>query len=125
MKWIWYALAVTLLVGTGAAPADQQSSTQDPVMLSPQYYTVKADDERVRVLEYRLKPGQKEAMHSHPADVVYFFAPANLRVTLGDGSTTDSSVTEGEVLVRDPLTHAVENIGNTELHALLVELKNR
>ena len=125
MKWIWYALAVTLLVGTGAAPADQQSSTQDPVMLSPQYYTVKADDERVRVLEYRLKPGQKEAMHSHPTDVVYFFAPANLRVTLGDGSTTDSSVTEGEVLVRDPLTHAVENIGNTELHALLVELKNR
>ena len=46
------------------------------------------------------------------------------RVTLGDGKTTDSSVTEGEVVVRDPLTHAVENIGNTELHALLVEFKS-
>ena len=45
-------------------------------------------------------------------------------MTLGDGKTTDSSVTEGEVVVRDPLTHAVENIGNTELHALLVELKS-
>jgi hypothetical protein len=33
-------------------------------------------------------------------------------------------VTEGEVVVRDPLTHAVENIGTTELHALLVELKS-
>jgi hypothetical protein len=51
--------------------------------------------------------------------VIYFFGPANLRVTFGDGKTTDSSVTEGEVVVRDPLTHAVENIGNTELHALL------
>ena len=124
MKTIWHALAATFLLGTGAAPADEQSSTQDPVMLSPEYYTVKADDERVRVLEYRLKPGQKEAMHSHPAYVVYFFGPANLRVTLGDGKTTESSVTEGEVVVRDPLTHAVENIGNTELHALLVELKS-
>ena len=124
MKSIWCALAATLLVIAGAAPADEPSSTQDPVMLSPQYYTVKADDERVRVLEYRLKPGQKEAMHSHPAYVVYFFGPANLRVTLADGKTTESSVTEGEVVVRDPLTHAVENIGNTELHGLLVELKN-
>ncbi len=51
------------------------------------------------------------------------FGPANLRVTFEDGKTTDSSVTEGEVVVRDPLTHVVENIGNTELHALLVELK--
>ena len=124
MKLIPYALAATLLVGTGAAQAGEQSSTQDPVMLSPQYYTVKADNERVRVLEYRLKPGQKEAMHSHPACVIYFFAPANLRVTLGDGKITESFVTEGEVVVRDPLAHALENIGNTELHVLLVELKD-
>jgi beta-alanine degradation protein BauB len=124
MKLSRYALATTLLVATGAPLADERSSTQDPVILSPQYYTVKAEDERVRVLEYRLKPGQKEAMHSHPSYVIYFFGPANLRVTFGDGKTTDSSVTDGEVVVRDPLTHAVENIGNTELHALLVELKS-
>ena len=78
----------------------------------------------MRVLEYRLKPGQKEAMHSHPARVIYFFGPADLRVTLGDGKTTDSSVTEGEVVVRDPLTHAIENIGDTELHVVLVGLKS-
>ena len=124
MKLSRYSLAATLLVATGAQPAGQPGSIQDPVILSPQYYTVKAQDERVRVLEYRLKPGQEEAMHSHPAYVIYFFGPANLRVTLGDGKTTDSSVTEGEVVVRDPLTHTVENIGNTELHALLVELKS-
>ena len=124
MRVILYALAASLLMETGAAPAGERSSTQDPVILSPQYYTVKAEDERMRVLEYRLKPGQKEAMHSHPAYVIYFFGPANFRVTLGDGKTTDSSVTEGEVVVRDPLTHAVENTGNTELHALLVELKS-
>ena len=125
MKLSRYALAGIILVATGALLAGEGSSTQDPVILSPQYYIVKAEDERVRVLEYRLKPGQKEAMHSHPAYVIYFFGPANLRATLEDGKTTDLSVTEGEVVVRDPLTHAVENIGTTELHAVLVELKSR
>jgi len=124
MKLLRYVLTATLLLGTGAALAGEPSPIPDPVALSPQFYTVKVDDNRVRVLEYRLKPGEKEAMHSHPAYVVYFFGPAKLRATLGDGTTTESSVTDGEVLVRDPLTHAVENIGDSELHGLLVELKN-
>ena len=110
-------------MGAGAVLSSDGSSTQDPVALSPQFYVVKADDARVRVLEYRLKPGQKEAMHSHPGYVVYFFGPGKLQVTFGDGKTTESTVTEGEVVVRDPLTHAAENIGTTEVHALLVELK--
>jgi len=124
MKMSRYVLAASLLVSTEALLANETNSKQDPVTLSPQYYTVKADDERVRVLEYHLKPSQKESMHSHPAYVVYCFGPAELRVTSGDGKTTDSSVTESEVVVRDPLTHAVENIGKTELNALLVELKS-
>jgi quercetin dioxygenase-like cupin family protein len=106
------------------AVAIAAESEGEPVKLSPQYYTVKSDNERVRVLEYRLKPGEKETMHSHPAYVIYFFGAGNLRATLGDGKAVESSVTEGEILVRDPLTHAVENIGTTELHALLIELKS-
>jgi hypothetical protein len=35
---------------------------QDPVKLSPQYYNVLLDNGHVRVLEYRLKPGEKEPM---------------------------------------------------------------
>jgi quercetin dioxygenase-like cupin family protein len=46
---------------------------QDPVRLSPQYYNVLLENEHVRVLEYRLKPGEKESMHSHPAGIVYVF----------------------------------------------------
>jgi hypothetical protein len=52
MKAIWYALAATLLVGTGVALAGERSSTTDPVTLSPQYYTVKADDERIRAKDW-------------------------------------------------------------------------
>ncbi|PYJ67167.1 MAG: hypothetical protein DME76_15800, partial [Verrucomicrobia bacterium] len=46
------------------------ASAQDPVKTSPQYYKVLLENDQVRVLEYRLKPGEKEPTHSHPAGVV-------------------------------------------------------
>ena len=115
---------IAVLIGAAAVmTTEAQTTTRDPVKLSPQYYTVRSENDRVRVLEYRLKPGEKEVMHSHPSYVVYFFGPAKLRATGPDGKSSDTSVTEGEVLIRDPLSHAVENVGTTELHALLIELK--
>jgi hypothetical protein len=57
-------------------------SAQDPVKTSPQYYKVLLENDQVRVLEYRLKPGEKEAMHSHPAGVVYVLSGAALKFRL-------------------------------------------
>jgi beta-alanine degradation protein BauB len=115
---------IAILIGAmGVVSSGAQTATQDPVKLSPQYYTVKSENDRVRVLEYRLKPGEKEVMHTHPAYVVYFLNDATLRATSLDGKTSDTSVTQGQVLFREALSHATENVGSTELHALLVELK--
>jgi quercetin dioxygenase-like cupin family protein len=97
---------------------------QDPVKISPQYYKVAVDNEYVRVLEYRLKPGQKEPMHSHPCGVVYTLSGAKLRTTSADGKVTESEATAGAIIWRDPTTHAAENIGRTEARALAIELKN-
>jgi quercetin dioxygenase-like cupin family protein len=124
MRLVHRAFIAALIGAAGVMTAEAQTATTDAVKLSPHYYTVKSENDRARVLEYRLKPGEKEVMHSHPPYVVYFFGPANLRATGPDGKTSDTSVTEGEVLIRDPLSHALENIGTTELHALLVELKS-
>lgn len=123
MGLIYRAFIAALIGAAAVMTTEAQTATVDPVKLSPQYYTVKSENDRVRVLEYRLKPGEKEVMHSHPSYVVYFFGPAKLRATGPDGKTSDTSVTDGEVLIRDPLSHAVENVGTTELHALLIELK--
>jgi len=123
MKLIHRAFITSLIGVAVVMTADAQTAIGDPVTLSPRYYTVKSENDRVRVLEYRLKPGAKEAMHSHPSYVIYFFGPAKLRATGPDGKTSDTSVTEGEVLIRESLSHTVENVGTTELHALLIELK--
>jgi quercetin dioxygenase-like cupin family protein len=111
----------TGVVMASCAPA---ATPPDPVKISPQYYTVLLDTNHVRVLEYRLASGQKEAMHAHPNYVVYFFQEAKLRVTYPDGHSSETVVTPGETLYRDPLSHALENIGDTEVHALLVELQS-
>ena len=99
-------------------PADK-----DPTKLSPQYYKVPVDNEYVRVLEYRLKPGQKEPMHLHPCGVVYYLTGAKWKVVSADGKTTESETTAEEVIWRDPTTHAVENVGKTEARAIALELK--
>lgn len=110
-------------VSTAAIVAFAAEQTMDPVKLSPQYYTVRIDNPRVRVYEYLLKPGQKEVMHSHLPGVVFTLSDATIRMTLPDGtSSTHTSVT-GDVAWRDSVTHAIENTGSTEAHAYAIELK--
>ena len=113
-----------LLATVAFAVSSGAMSSQDPVKLSPQYYKVLLENDEVRVLEYHLKPGEKEPTHSHPAGVMYVFSDSTLRGTLPDGKAAESSGKAGDVFWRKPVTHALENIGNTEAHAFAVELKH-
>jgi quercetin dioxygenase-like cupin family protein len=97
---------------------------QDPVKTSPNYYKVLLENDQVRVLEWRLKPGEKEAMHSHPPGVVYELSPSKLRITSPDGKTEEISGAAGETFWRGPTTHAIENIGDTEGHAIAIDVKS-
>jgi len=114
-------IVIGSMVAIGVVTAAEPES--DPVKLSPQLYDVRFENDRVRVLEYRLKPGQKEPVHSHPPGVVYTFSAANFRTTVADGSTSEGPSAAGEIYWREFTTHAAENIGETEAHALAVELK--
>lgn len=96
---------------------------QDPAVVQSKTVKVKFENERVRVLEAELPPGVKEAVHSHPAYVIYVMAGGKVRNYASDGKTTETELKTGEVLYREPLTHAAENIGTTTMHFILVELK--
>ena len=41
-----------------------------------------------------------------------------------DGATSETELASGSTLYRDPVTHWAENIGNTTIHLILVELKD-
>ena len=110
---------IALLVVCLTTPA------QDPVKTSPQYYKVLLENDQVRVLEYRLKAGEKEPMHSHPGGVVYVLSGATLKFSYPDGRTEEKAAATGETIWRDPVTHAVENTGKTEAHAIAIDLKTK
>ena len=92
--------------------------------VSPQFYTVRLENDRVRVLDYRLPAGQAETLHSHHPGVAYIVSGATLRTINADGTFAEGVLNAGDVHWRDKyITHAVRNIGSTDLRALLVELK--
>lgn len=109
-------VAMTMgLVATAAA--------QDPLPLYPENYKVLVENDRVRVLDFRLRDGASEKSHSHPAHVVYVLAPFKVRFTFPDGRTGSREAKAGDVLFSEAVTHATESIGGTNAHGILVELK--
>ncbi|HEX8076262.1 MAG TPA: hypothetical protein VF511_00495, partial [Chthoniobacterales bacterium] len=88
-------------------------SAQDPAVVNANTVKVKFENDKVRVLEAELPPGTKEKVHSHPAYVIYVMAGGKVRNYAADGKTSESELKTGDVLYREPLTHAAENIGNT------------
>ena len=101
------------------------SAAQDAATVTPKVVKVRFENERVRVLDFLSEPGDKEALHSHPAFVVYVVSGGMLRIRTPDGKSNDVEFNTGDVRWRDPVTHTTENIGSTPLHAIIVELKTR
>lgn len=115
----------SVVTGGAAAVAFLEPSAPDPVLQSPGYYRVLLENDEVRVLEYRLKPGQKEPLHSHPEGVIYGFNDSTIRVTSIAGKVTESSGKAGDAYWRKAVTHALENVGETDVHSLAVEIKRK
>src|SRR6185369_1798601 len=97
---------------------------QDPVPLYPQNYKVLLENDRVRVLDFQLKKGAKEDFHAHPAAVTYVLAPFKIRFMFPNGSTRIREAKAGDLFYGDALIHASENIGDTDAHGLLIEMKS-
>jgi len=126
MKRISYFVLGSLAgaVLTSAVLRGAQPKRPDAVQVSPQFYTVRLDNERVRVLDYRLPSGQSEPLHTHRAGIAYVIRGAKLRTMSEDGVPSEGMLKAGDVHWREKnVTHAVQNIGDTDLYALIVELK--
>jgi quercetin dioxygenase-like cupin family protein len=114
-----------ILMATGFVLRDAAfTREQDPVIVNSNKIALKLDNARVRVLEATLKPGDKEKTHSHPTYIVYVIEGGKVRNHASDGTVSEAEFKKGDVLYRDPLTHWAENIGNTTIRLVLVELKN-
>ena len=94
---------------------------QDAVKVARGHYTVKADNDHVRVVECVLKPGEKDATHTHPAGWYYVTMPGKMRVTHADGKVEMWEPKMGEsAWVNAEGPHTSENVGETTMAFVLV-----
>ena len=96
---------------------------QDPVKVAPKAFKVLLENDRVRVLDYRAKPGEKEPMHSHPDSFIYSLSPYNIKINFPDGTTEIRKGKAGEAIWQEAETHSSENMGTADARALIIELK--
>ena len=83
------------------------------------------ENERVRVWEIELAPGESLAMHQHDLDyVVVTLTPGETTVEWEDGRRESSRSQPGEILWRSaPHAHALTNHGREIYRNRLIELK--
>ena len=111
-----------VFTGGVAAVAAAYSLAQDRATIVPGM-KVLLENECVRVQYHDVAVGQSVPMHSHPGYVVYVLKSFRARITLPDGTQRISSHKEGEAYWNPPITHSVTNIGDADIHNLIVELK--
>jgi beta-alanine degradation protein BauB len=95
----------------------------DPTITDPGLYRVIFENDRVRVLEYRDRLGDRTSPPGHPDSVMVTLSAFSRRLYDGDGVQADVDLPAGQVRWIGAQEHAGENIGTTESHSIFVELK--
>ena len=100
-----------------------KDSSRDPVITDGDKYKVAFENDRVRVLEYRDSPGERTSPHHHAAFVLCALSAFRRKFVLSDGREVGREVRPGEVAWSKAQSHIGENVGSTDTHVLIVELK--
>jgi quercetin dioxygenase-like cupin family protein len=100
------------------------ASIPDVMTSAANAYKLLLENERVRVMEVVLKPGEKAPMHNHPNDhVVFVENDAKLRLDFPDGKSAEFDLKAGQAVMIDAGPHETTNVGATLGRNLVVEIK--
>jgi len=96
---------------------------KDPAEVAPHVYKAVFENDRVRLLEVRMKPGDESAVHAHPDYLMYALSDGTVKLTAASGESAEVEIKGGDAMWREAEEHSALNIGKTELVALFMELK--
>jgi len=124
------AFGVSLLISAPSIQAHDLPA-HDAMTAARQDHKLLLENESVRVLETRVRPGERTAVHSHPWPAAMYVVSFSDFVRYDpDGkvlidSRTMSSKPQAGAAVWSPAVplHYIENVGNSDLLIVAVELK--
>lgn len=107
------------------------SDALDAMLAAPNHHEVLLENDRVRVLDTCVAPGEQTPVHAHACSAALYVmswsdflrrdADGNI---VADSRTWDRRPEIGEALWLPPLPrHTIENIGTAELRLIAIELK--
>ncbi len=107
------------------APAKKDTMLNiDPVKILSDKFKILLENEHVRVVQYSLKPGEKDDWHTHPAKSSYVVSGGKLKVYLENGEVIYADEETATASWMDYVgKHYVENIGNTTVTIVFTEIK--
>ena len=117
-----------LLPLLAALGVTQEVLAQDAPTADPRSYRVVLENDRVRVLEYKSRPGLGvcgQGMHYHPAHVTVSLTGAKLKVTSANGKVDFVDIPPGYVFFEEAVTHSAEIIGGSGTRTCIIELKGK
>ena len=123
MKKIVHVVSLMLVCGLVFAAKPALAEDGDPVKMAPGIYSLLMENDNVRVCDIKFKPGEKIGMHSHPHHMLYILSPGKIKLSYADGTSKVIDGQVGQVLWSEAESHMSENVGDTEVHAIIVELK--
>lgn len=118
-------LLTGIVIGGGIAILSNTWSIQENTVfedLPSEFYATLFQNEHVRIIEHKLKPGEMEPMHKHPPVYVYFLEGTGIGI---DGNRSNRNLKKGQKLeLANFTTHSLENAGEATLHTLIIELND-
>jgi beta-alanine degradation protein BauB len=102
---------------------EEPAMAKEAAQVAPHVYKVLFENEQVRLLDVRMKPGDKSDQHSHPNYLLYALTGGKVKLTDASGQSAEVDIQAGDTMWREAEEHSAQNVGATELQALFVELK--
>jgi len=103
----------------------------DALVAAPKHHVLLFENDAVRVFDTRIAPGDRTPLHTQRWPAVYFVVSTSafIRRDAADCVTLDTRISPsglepGTAVWGEPqAAHSVENVGETELRVISVELK--
>ena len=117
-------ILVCFLTIGGLSRATQAQGT-NPVPVSSDRYRVLVDNSEVRVVEYVLRPGERDEWHTRSPRVSYVVSGGTLRISRADGTSSVADERQATALLMNTSgRHYATNVGNTPVRIVLTEVKS-
>jgi len=108
-----------------SCPGSSGAAAPDPIVTDGDKYRLVLENDRVRVLRYRDKPGDKTHPHHHDAFVLYALSSFRRRLIFPDGNMKERDFKPGDAIWMPEQVHTGENVGTTDTDVVIVEQKSR